>query len=205
MHTQSPNLPASGIRIRVITGSLVQPDVNVPNISAWELMNRRGVDITSQQTKGNLSKVRVFKGKNGVFAILTKGSSRHLCERHGYQLGIDDLIPPSLNSKPTKYPSQGLRTRTQGEKGALNQLDFGNTVQTIMQSPDTQVYPEVEIRGVKGHGYFTRTNFGPDNPRYAGFFISVHTEGKMSDRLLKAQPINYNQLKKLKQFNKLTD
>ena len=70
-----------------------------------------------------------------------------------------------------------------------------------MQSPESQIYTDVKIRGVKGHGYYTPTNFGPDNPKYKGFFVGIHTEGQHAGRLLKAQPVYSDQLKKLRLFH----
>lgn len=205
MSAEHSKLPTSKVRVRIITGNLIQPDINTPStINPWELINKRGVDIISQQTQGNLPKGRIFQGRDGLCAILTKGSLRHLTEKHAYQVGINDLLPVD-QSKPLKYPSEGLKTRTQGKKGALNQLAFGDKIQRIIEAPDTQIFPTVDIRGIKGHGYFTTRNYGPENELYGGFFIGVHTEGELSGRIMKAQPLSHSQVKKLIQFDKITD
>jgi len=59
----------------------------------------------------------------------------------------------------------------------------------------------VKMRGVKGHGYYTSTNFGPDNSKYKGFFVGIHTEEQHAGKLLKAQPVSEGQLKRLRQFH----
>jgi len=70
-----------------------------------------------------------------------------------------------------------------------------------MKCPIFEIYPDVTIRGVKGHGYFTRTNYGPDNPRYKGFFVGILAEGPNAGRLIKAQPVGEKQLQNLQQFH----
>ena len=45
-----------------------------------------------------------------------------------------------------------------------------------MQSPKSQIFTDVEIRGVKGHRYYTPTNFDPNNPKYKGFFVGIFTK-----------------------------
>jgi hypothetical protein len=82
-----------------------------------------------------------------------------------------------------------LQIRTKTDNPA-NELFFGDTVERIMQSPKSQIYSDVKIRAVKGHGYYTPTNFGPDNPRYQGFFVGIDTEGPNFGKLLKAQQVS---------------
>ena len=77
MNTQDlPRL--SGPKTRVVALA------NLPQPNAWELMNTRGIDVSWEQRLGNISKGRIFVGKDGVIAVLTRSSSKHLRSNHGH-------------------------------------------------------------------------------------------------------------------------
>ena len=131
--------------------------VNLRQPNAWELMNTKGIDVVREQKLVNIPKGRIFTGKEGVIAVLTRSSSKHLCATHSHQVSINDP-----NVKPKKYPQ--IKTKISN----ANELVFGDIIETVMQSPE-KIYTDVKIRGVTGHGYFTTDNFGPYNPKYEGF------------------------------------
>lgn len=64
-----------------------------------------------------------------------------------------------------------------------------------MNNPETQPFPDISIRGVDGHGYFS-TEFG-------GVFIGIHNEGPLKGNIVKVQPVTRNQLETLKSLNKI--
>ena len=138
------------------------PEQNVKVSNAWNLMNPGGVNfltisnedkfktlqlISAEQVAGNVPKGAVLVGNNGVLAVMTKESLKHLCNRHGDELGIFDLLPRDPNAKPIKYPSQGRLTRVEGEKGTQNQLAFRSVVREVMRDPSSEFYPNIKIRG----------------------------------------------------------
>ena len=200
-------LPAcKRLRIKVVTLS----DVKVNN--AWNLMNPENVNfltiskenklktlrlISAEQAAGNVPKGEVLVGNNGALAVMTKESLKHLCNKHGDELGIFDLLPPNPNAKTTKYPSQGRLTRVEGEKGTQNQLAFRKAVREVMRDPSSDFYPNIRIRGENGYVYYTKKNRGTDNALYAGFIVCVRTEGKLAGRVMKAQSVDEGQLKNL--------
>ena len=209
------DLPArKGLRIRVVTLSGGLPDQNVKVSNAWNLMNPEGVNfltisreaklktlrfIRAEQVAGNVPKGKVLVGNNGALAVMTKEQLKHLCNRHGDELGIFDLLPHSPNAKPTKYPSQGRRTRVEGEKGIQNQLAFRRVVREVMRDPSSEFYPNIRIRSSEENGYvyYTKENRGTDSANYAGFIVAVQTEGKIAGRVIKAQSVNERQLENL--------
>ena len=70
-----------------------------------------------------------------------------------------------------------------------NQLDL------VLKDPTTESYPDVRLRGIKGHGYYNE-NYGE-----SGFFVGIHTEGECAGQIKKAQPISAQQLEKLQNRN----
>lgn len=133
--------------------------------------------------------VRKITAHDGVTGEVTKGSSSHLVSKHGHLLGIDDKLPPNPNQRPTKYTA--IRTRVNIE----NEKTFFDAVERIMNNPETQPFPDISIRGVDGHGYFS-TEFG-------GVFIGIHNEGPLKGNIVKVQPVTRNQLETLKSLNKI--
>jgi len=207
-------LPArKGLRIKVVTLSGDLPQQNVKVSNAWNLMNPGGVNfltiskedklktlrlISAEQVAGNVPKGKLLVGNNGLLAVMSKESLKHLCNKHGDELGIFDLLPPNPNAKPTKYPSQGRLTRVEGEKGIQNQLAFRRVVREVMRDPSSDFYPNIKIRGENGYVYYTNKNRGTDSALYAGFIIGVQTEGPNTGRVMKAQSINKRQLENLR-------
>jgi hypothetical protein len=127
---------------------------------------------------------------------LTDKSTNHLTSKHGHVLGIDDPLPPNPNQKPTKYKQ--IRTRINNE----NKEKFGDIIEEILKDPTLKFIPDVSMRGIKGHGYYTE-NYGE-----YGFFVGIHTEGEFAGQIKKAQPVSPQQLKilqkKIKSINLLT-
>ena len=83
---------------------------------------------------------------------------------------------------------------------------FGGIVEKVMQSPKSEIYTDVEMRGVTGHGYFTPINFGPYNSKYARvFFVGIPSEGQHAEKLMKSQLVSKEQLTKLEKFNKIDE
>ena len=105
---------------------------------------------------------------NGAKELLTDRSANHFTCKPGHELGIIDLLPPDPLQKPTPYPQ--FRTRI----NKLNKKKFKNTLEKMLQNPKTEAFFDLKIRGVDGHGYYSKS-FG----NYCvGFFIRVHDEGK---------------------------
>lgn len=122
---------------------------------------------------------------------MTDKSTNHLTSKHVDVLGIDDPLSPNPNQKLTKYKQ--IRTQVNKE----NKEKFEDIVEEILKNPTTQHYPDINIRGIKSHGYYTE-NYGE-----SGFFIGVHNEGEFADQIKKAQPISDKQLKILQKENKI--
>lgn len=96
-----------------------------------------------------------------------------------------------MTDKPTKY--KPIRTRVNKE----NKEKFGNIVEEIFKDPTTEPYPDVSMRGIKSHGYYTE-NYGE-----SGFFVGIHTEGEFAGQIKKVQPISDQQLKTLQKENRM--
>ena len=122
---------------------------------------------------------------------MTDKSTNHLTSKHSNVLGIDDPLPPIPNQKPLKCTQ--IYTRINKE----NKEKFGDIVEDILKDPTTEPYPDVKMLGIKGHGYYTE-NFG----KY-GFFVGIYTEGEFAGQIKKAQPVSDQQLKTLKEKNKI--
>lgn len=154
----------------------------------------RSVTVLSSHNSPSSSKedsTREITAHDGVTGRVTDKSLNHLTSKHGHTLGIDDQLPPLPNQKQGKY--QQIRTRVNAE----NKKQFGDTLEKILQDPNTSVFPEVNIRGIKGRGYLTE-EYGED-----GFFIGIHTEGKFAGLIMKAQPVDDKQLIILEESNKI--
>ena len=177
---------------------------NLPRMNAWQLLNgnKYNLNVSQEQILASMPKGtvinRIIEGRDGVRGVLTKKSSKHLTTHHGYEVGIDDIMPINKNSKPTKYPRNKTKT-----SNPANELYFASIIEKIMKSPDTQVYPEVMIRGTKGYAYFTTKNYGPENPNYMGFVIAIASEKENAGRIIKAQSVSPVQLIQLRIENKI--
>lgn len=151
----------------------------------------RSITVVSQSKSSEQDPGREITAHDGVKGLLTDKSTNHLTSRHGNAVGIDDPVPPNPNQKPTKYK----QTRTRITK--KNKKIFGDTVEEILQDPVTETYPDITIRGIKGHGYRTE-NYGE-----YGFFVGIHTEGQFAGEIKKSQPISKQPLKTLQEENKI--
>lgn len=177
---------------------------NLPKMNAWELLNgnKYNLNVTQEQILATMPKGtvinRIIEGRDGVRGVLTKKSSKHLTTNHGYEVGINDIMPINKNSKPTKYARNKTKTTN-----PQNELYFASIIEKIMTSQDTEIYPEVMIRGIKGHAYFTSQNYGPENPKYKGFVIGIASEKENAGRILKAQSVSAAQLIQLRIENKI--
>jgi hypothetical protein len=125
---------------------------------------------------------RIIKAHDGFEAKLTDKSTNHLTSRHGHNFGIDHPLPSAPNQKPGQY----VQPRTRINK--INKAKLGDRVETILEDPTTQVFPEITIRGIQSRGYYT--------PKYNeyGTFIGIHTEGDFAGQIKKAQPVSAQQL-----------
>ena len=151
----------------------------------------RSITVLSQSKSSEQDSVREIIAHDGVKGKLTDKSTNHLTSKHGDVLGIDDPLPPNPNQKPTKYE------KTQTRINKENKEKFGDTVEEILKDPNTEPYPDVSMRGIKGHGYYTE-NYGE-----SGFFVGIHTEGEFKGQIKKAQPISEQQLKILQEENRI--
>ena len=151
----------------------------------------RSITVLNQSKSPEQDSVREIIAHDGVKGKLTDKSTSHLTSKHGDVLGIDDPLPPNPNQKPTKH--EKIRTRINKE----NKEKFGDTVEEILKDPNTEPYPDVSMRGIKGHGYHTE-NYGE-----SGFFVGIHTEGDFKGQIKKAQPISEQQFKILQEENRI--
>lgn len=149
----------------------------------------RSITVLSQSKSSEQDSVREVTAHDAVKGRLTDKSTNHLTSKHGDVLGIDDPLPPKPNQKPTIYKQ--IRTRINKE----NKEKFGEIVEEILKDTTTELYPDVSLRGIKGHGYYTK-NYGE-----SGFFVGIHTEGEFAGQIKKAQPISDRQLDQLRELN----
>ena len=70
-------------------------------------------------------------------------------------------------------------------------------MEEILKDPTTEPIPDVSIRGIKGHGYYSE-DYGE-----SGFFVGIHTEGEFTGQIKKAQPVTPEQLEKLRTSNSI--
>ena len=144
----------------------------------------RSITVLSSQANSDSS----ITTHDGFETELTDKSCTHLTSKHGHSFGVDDPLPPDPNQKPTKYKQ--VRTRITED----NKLIVLEEIKSILSNKDTEVYTEVSIRGVEGRVYYCK-----DTNRVVG----IHTEGKLSDKIIKAQPISEQQLALLIEFKVL--
>jgi len=176
-----------------------QPNTQQPNI--WQLINRDSVnllELQELQNSGVIKKGRILQAKDNKKMLLTKKSLEHLTLNHGHDLGVRDFLPRNPNERKTPYQSKYLKTNHTNPE---NLLHVSNTIETIINSVDTEIFENIKIRGTLGHGYVTRKNYGSNSSLYRGMFIGVHTEGEFSGQLMKCQPMSLKDLKKLRLNN----
>ena len=65
---------------------------------------------------------------------------------------------------------------------------FTDVVEDILQSPESEFFPEVTMRGIKGRGYFNK-NYGDGE----GFFVGINDEGEFKGQVKKAQSVSPKQ------------
>jgi hypothetical protein len=112
----------------------------------------RSINVLSGQSNANSPKnqpVREITTHDGVKGKLSDKSLSHLTSKHANAIGIDDPLPISSNQKATKYKQ--VRTRINNE----NKKKFGDTLEKILEDPNNKVFPEITMRGIAGHGYYT--------------------------------------------------
>ena len=63
-----------------------------------------------------------------------------------------------------------------------------------MSNTKSDVYTNVDIRGIQGQVYHCR---------YTNRIVGIHTEGEFAGQIKKAQPITEEQLNRLREFKKL--
>jgi len=154
----------------------------------------RSVTVLSSHNNSSSSKeqfIREITAHDGVKGRLTDKSTNHLTSKHGDVLGIDDPLPPLPNQKPGKYAK--IRTRINNQ----NKKQFTDTLDKILEDPNTSVFPDVSMRGIKGHGYYTE-DYGE-----SGFFVGIHKEGEFAGLIMKAQPVTPEQLEDLRTLNSI--
>lgn len=179
--------------------ALVSP-ITVRTGNGWELLNKNYVNISLQQELDRIPKGQIFVDREGSKSILTRASSKHLCAQHGYSVGINDQLPPNPNAKPTKH--KRIITKTDNPK---NELYFCGIINAIIKDPKSEIFEQIDMRGIDARAYYTPNNYGPDNPKYKGFVIGVAKNGEHAGRLLKAQPMTDKQLTKLRKFKIIND
>jgi hypothetical protein len=154
----------------------------------------RSITVLSGQSNTNSptkQPVREITAHDKVKGKLTDKSLNHLTSKHADALGIDDPLPPDPNQKPTPYK----KTRTRVNK--VNKKKFGDTVEKMLEDPNTEVFPDISMRGITGRGYYNE-NYGE-----SGFFVGIHNEGNFTGQIKKAQPIGKEQFKILQEEKKI--
>jgi hypothetical protein len=126
----------------------------------------RSITVLSQSKSSEQDSAREITAHDGVKGKLTDKSTNHLTSKHGHEVGIDDPLPPLPNQKPTPYKQ--VRTRINNE----NKEKFGDILEEILEDSNTSVFPNVSMRGIKSHGYYTE-DYGE-----SGFFVGIHNEGE---------------------------
>ena len=143
----------------------------------------RSITVLSESKSSKQDSVREITAHDGLKGILTDKSANHLTSKHAHTLGIDDPLPPNPSQKPTTYKQ--TRTRINKE----NKEKFGDILEEILKDTNTEPFPDVSIRGIKSHGYYSE-DYGE-----SGFFVGIHNEGEFKGQIKKAQPISDQQLK----------
>jgi hypothetical protein len=147
--------------------------------------------VISSQSNANLPTtqfVREITAYDGVKGKLSDKSLSHLMSKHADAIGIDDPLPPNPNQKPTPYKQTNTRVNNE------NKEKFGDILEKILEDPNTEPFPDVSIRGIKSHGYYSEDY---------GFFVGIHNEGEFTGQIKKAQSVSPEQLKTLQEKNKI--
>ena len=177
--------------------SQAKPDPYNPGCSRgpWsvKVLSVEGRPVSEQRNSDSATEhsIQEIIAHDGVKGRLTDKSANHLTSKHGDVFGIDDPLPPSPNQKVGKFTK--IRTRINKD----NKKQFADTLEKILQDPNSEPYPDVNMRGIKGHGYYNE-NYGEH-----GFFVGIHNEGKFKGQIMKAQPISEQQLEILQDENKM--
>jgi hypothetical protein len=135
----------------------------------------RSITVLSGQRNSDES--TKLKAYDGFEAKLTDKSLNHLTSKHGHKFGVGDPLPPNPNQKSTKYEQP--RTRLNNE----NKAKVREEIQSILSNTNSDIYPDVSIRGIQGRVYHCKETL-----RYG----AIHTEGEFADKIMKAQPIRSN-------------
>ena len=151
----------------------------------------KSVTLLSQSKSSEQESGREITAHDGLKAVLTDKSANHLTCKHGHEVGIDDPLASDPNQKPTKYKQ--VRTRINNE----NKKKFGDILEQMLADPKTEFFPDVSMRGIKGHGYYNE-NYGE-----SGFFVGIHTEDEFTSQIKKAQSITLKQLQILETLNSI--
>ena len=134
------------------------------------------------------SELSAIQAHDGFEATLTDKSKNHLTSKHGDSFGVDDPLPRNPDQKPTKFKQ--IRTRL----NKANKATVSQEIERILSSPKTEVYPEVNIRGIQGRVYRCKDT---------NLIVGIHTEGEFAGQIMKAQPISERQLEMLKELKSI--
>ena len=144
------------------------------------LLSKRGADKSTKLTT-----------YDGFEAELTDKSENHLTSKHGHNFGVDDPLPLNSNQRATKYKQDPIRTRLNNE----NKAKCREGIKSSLSNPKSIIYPNVNVRGIKGRVYYDET---------IKCVIVIHTEGEFTGQIKKAQPITEEQLENLRKLNILS-
>ena len=151
----------------------------------------RSITVLNQSKSSEQNSAREITDHGGLKGILTDKSANHLTSKHGHEVGIDDPLPPNPSQKLTAYKQ--VRTRINNE----NKEKFGDVLEEILKDPNTEPFPDVSMRGIKGHGYYSE-DYGE-----SGFFVGIHNEGEFTGQIKKAQSVTPEQLQKLRKLKSI--
>jgi hypothetical protein len=140
---------------------------------------------------GSENSDRAITAHDGRKVILTDKSANNLTSKHGHEVGIDDTLAPNPNQKSTKYKQ--VRTRINNE----NKEKFGDILEEILEDPNTEIFPDISMRGIKGHGFYN------ENYSEYGFFVGIHNEVEFTKQIKKAQSVTPEQLQILRKLKKI--
>lgn len=176
------------------------PEIAPDPLNPGSSRGPRSITVLSQDTNlikdGNttekLPKEINITAHDDVKVKLVERSNNHFTEKHGHEIGINDTLPAAKNE------TFGNHTRTHTRINNANKKTFANTLEKILQNSKTRVFPNISIRGIQGHGYYTE-----DYGNGVGFFIGIPTEGKKAGTITKAHSINERQFDILEKFNKI--
>ena len=124
----------------------------------------------------------IIKFYDGFEAEMVKNNMNHLLAKHGHNFGIEERLALDPNQTPPLYPQ--VRTRLNSK----NQNQFRENLKSFCQNPKLTVFENLKVRGQSGRGYYClETNR----------FIGILTEGALSGKIVKAQPLSRLQIKML--------